>query len=142
MERISRDTMMMRIALVVAERSTCQRRKVGAVLARDGRIISLGYAGAPAGQPHCSAEICDLSKPCTRTIHAEMNAIAYAARAGVSTEGSTLYCTLSPCIDCAKVIISAGIPRVVYYEHYRATEGMVFLMNSGIDITLYHQESP
>lgn len=132
--RITRTRMMFDIAATVARRSTCGRRQVGAVLARDGRIISIGYAGAPAGQPHCSSAICDLSKPCTRTIHAEVNAIAYAARAGVSTENAELFCTLSPCIECAKVIISAGIRSVYYLDRYRDYAGIKLMVSSGLEV--------
>lgn len=132
--RISRDQMLIEIAHVVAKRSTCLRAQVGAVIAQDGRIVSTGYAGAPAGLPHCTPELCDLSHPCTRTVHAEAGAISYAARAGIRLYGATLYCTLMPCEPCAKLIINAGIQRVVYDKAYRKTEGIELLKQARIDI--------
>lgn len=132
MTRLSRDEMLMEIALVVKQRSTCLRRQVGAVLAIDGRVISTGYCGAPAGVAHCNSETCGPSSPCTRTIHAEANAVAFAARHGVASEGAVLYATASPCIDCAKLIINAGVIRVVYREEYRDTSPIALLESVGI----------
>lgn len=133
MSRISRDEQMGLHSLVTALRSTCGRRMVGAVIALEGRIISTGYAGPPEGFPHCSPQcLCEAQvSGCRRTIHAEQNAIAYAARHGISTKGSTLYCTLSPCESCAKSIISAGITRVVFLEPYRDSSG-VNLLNEAL----------
>lgn len=132
MERISRDRLLMDVALLFKERSTCLRRKVGAVLAREGRILSTGYGGAPAGVEHCSTENCTPDRPCLRTIHAEANAIAWAARSGIATVASTLYTTASPCIECAKLLINAGIWRVVYSEEYRDTTPILLLESVGI----------
>lgn len=137
MSRITRDQMLMYMAISASHRSTCERKKVGALLAIDGRPISVGYAGAPSGFQHCHEAICDLSQPCTRTIHAETNAIAFAARQGIATEGSTLYCTLAPCLDCAKLIINAGIRRVVYYELYRTSNGLDLLQQAGIPAEMF-----
>lgn len=131
MDRISRDFALMSVALIMAKRTTCQRKQVGAVLAKEGRILSTGYAGAPAGHPHCSS-VCDLSQPCTRTVHAEANAIAFAAKVGIATDGATLYTTVSPCIDCAKLIVNAGISKVIYFEKYRVMDGLILLSDSGI----------
>jgi dCMP deaminase len=119
-------------AVVASLRSTCGRTQVGAVLARDGRIISTGYAGPSKGLPHCSSHTCDVNKPCTRTTHAEANLIAYAARYGIATDGAHLYCTLSPCTVCARSIISAGITRVYYLEAYRDPAGLETLREAGI----------
>ena len=130
--RISRDDMLMQIAIITSHRSTCNRLQVGAVVAQDGRIVSMGYAGAPAGQPHCSPETCNTSVPCTRTVHAEAGAIAYAARAGISLDNGSLYCTHCPCLDCAKLIINTGIKRVLYDKAYRKTEGLELLQSVGI----------
>lgn len=131
--RITRDEMLMAIAQIAAKRSTCERAKVGAVIARSGRVISTGYAGAPSGVDHCIRDHnCFDDQPCTRTIHAEANAIAFAARHGVSSDGASLYCTLSPCIDCAKLIINSGIKEVFYGEAYRKTEGVDLLESVGI----------
>ena len=125
--RITRDEQMMLHALVTSLRSTCGRKAVGAVIAKEGRIISSGYAGPPSGFPHCT-EACKVASSanggCQRTIHAEMNALAYAARHGISTEGATLYCTDSPCLNCAKPLINTGIIRVCYLRPYRDTSGI------------------
>jgi dCMP deaminase len=129
MERLGRDEMMMRVAAVVSQRGTCQRASVGAVIVLDGRIVSTGYVGSPAGMPHCTDVGCELGddQGCVRTVHAESNAIAFAARAGIATDRSTLYCTHSPCLNCAKIILNAGIVRLVYEEPYRITEGLKLL---------------
>jgi len=133
-ERPTRDQALMAVARIMAARSTCNRRQVGAVLAVDGRILSTGYAGAPSGLPHCSPSVCDLTTPCTRTVHAEANAIAFAARNGIRMEGATLYTTLSPCIDCAKLLINSGVKKVVYAEQYRTTDGLDLLRSVGVII--------
>lgn len=135
--RPSRDQMLMEICEVVSKRTTCERRQVGAVIARNGRVLSLGYAGAPSGLPHCSPAVCDASTPCRRTIHAEQNAIAWAAREGIATDGATLYCTTEPCLECAKVIINAGIRRVVFRDPYRVHEGRLLLQSVGIEVIPY-----
>lgn len=131
--RPSRDAMLMEICDTVSRRSTCLRRQVGAVISRDGRVLSLGYAGAPSGLPHCSPELgCHPDQPCTRTIHAEQNAIAWAAREGIATRGGELHCTTEPCLDCAKLIINAGIVRVLYRDAYRTHDGTELLRSVGI----------
>lgn len=134
--RIERDEMMMRIATIVSSRGTCKRAYVGAVLAREGRIISTGYVGAPAGLPHCLDVGCDVSEPpgCSRTVHAEANAIAFAARYGISTAGTALYCTHSPCGNCAKLIINAGVTRLIYEQEYRDIRPLALLQTAGIEI--------
>src|SRR5262252_3398742 len=130
--RISREEMLMEIALVVKQRSTCLRRQVGAVLALDGRVLSTGYNGAPSGVPHCTPYNCNAEKPCLDTIHAEANAIAFAARHGISTRGAFLYCTASPCRECAKLLINAGITQLYYDEEYRDTSPLVLLELAGV----------
>lgn len=132
--RISRDEQMGLHALVTSLRSTCGRKAVGAIIAKDGRIISSGYAGPPSGFDHCNKQCMQAAKTngCQRTVHAEQNAIAYAARHGISTDGATLYCTLSPCLNCAKQLINSGIIRVVYLEQYRDTSGIDLLKQVGI----------
>ncbi|GEM_PF-147039 len=118
----------MLMAKLCATRSTCYSRPVGAVIARDKRILATGYNGAPPGAWHCTdRQECFWRQPqnqipgieprdLSRAIHAEMNAVAHAARYGISINGSTLYCTLSPCVHCFKTLISAGIVEV-YFEH-------------------------
>lgn len=132
MSRIDREEMLMEMAITASRRSTCLRRNVGAVIALDGRPLSLGYVGAPSGQPHCTPEVCNESAPCERTIHAEANAIAFAARKGIALEGSELYTTVSPCVSCAKLIINSGIKKVWYLEEYRDQAGINLLHRSGI----------
>lgn len=132
MPRPSREILLMEMAQLIARRATCGRRQVGAILTRESRIISMGYTGAPPGQPHCSPEICNLQLPCTRTVHAEANAIAFAARYGMSTKDCALYTTASPCMDCAKLIISAGVCGVFYLEEYRDTAPLLLLRECGI----------
>lgn len=136
MERISRDEMLMRVATIISGRSTCLRAYVGAVIAVEGRIISTGYVGAPAGLPHCSSVGDEIGPEggCIRTVHAEANAIAWAARYGTSTEGAQLYSTREPCLRCAQLIINAGISRVVYEHPYRLHDGLELLEVAGIEI--------
>lgn len=146
LKRISRDELLLNIAKLVAKRSTCQRASVGAILAREGRIISMGYNGAPAGLPHCRHKVEDsrllhvdddidhVVEGCTRTVHAEANAIAFAAKSGVETNLVDLYTTHSPCNDCAKLIINAGIARVVYIEEYRDKKPLDLLQLAGVGV--------
>jgi dCMP deaminase len=125
--RPSFDEYFMEIARLVSKRSTCLRRKVGCVVVREKRILSTGYNGAPAGLPHCADVGClrerlgvnpgERHELC-RGLHAEQNAIIQAALHGVSIKGSTLYCTNFPCSICMKMIINAGIEKVVYLDGY------------------------
>lgn len=131
--RMSRDDMLMAVAVVMALRSTCQRAHVGAVVAREGRILVTGYNGAPAGMPHCNHRPNSIeSNGCRNAVHAETNAIAYAARYGISLENSTIYTTLSPCLSCSQIIVNAGITRVVYSQQYRDTIGVDMLRDAGL----------
>lgn len=135
--RISRDQMLMEMAIIASKRSTCKRKQVGAIIAMDGRPISIGYAGAPRGLPHCLDVGC-LPGPdggCIRTAHAEENAITFAARKGIATEGATLYCTVSPCPRCAGAIINAGIQKVEYLEEYRIREGIDKLVSADVQVS-------
>lgn len=123
----------MRIAEVVAEAGTCSRLQVGALLVYARRIISTGYNGAPAGMDHCYHQEGD-ERPCERAVHAESNAIAFAAKNGIKTEGATLYVTDSPCITCARLLINAGIKEVVFGREYRDNSGLAELLNAGCGI--------
>lgn len=128
--RPSWDQYFIDIMHTVGERGTCDRGKSGCVIVKDKRIISTGYVGAPANCKHCDEvghemhtviqEDGTQSKHCIRTTHAEQNAIVQAAKCGISTDGSTLYCKMTPCYVCAKMIISAGIKRVVAENDYHA----------------------
>lgn len=132
--RITRDEMLMQVAFIVSQRSTCNRLQVGAVIAQDGRIVSTGYAGVPSRLPHCSPETCNPLNPCTQTVHAEAGAITYAARSGIRLEGAVLYCTHSPCSSCSRLIINCGIIKVFYQIPYRVTEGIELLSKVGITV--------
>jgi dCMP deaminase len=125
-DRPSWDQYFMTITRQVAERSTCTRAKVGAVIVRDKNILATGYNGAPAGLPHCTDVGClvytsrtpagETEENCFRTIHAEINAIAQAAKNGAAISGASVYITHTPCIHCLKVLVNTGIKHV-YYEH-------------------------
>ena len=123
--RPSWDEYFLEIAKVVAKRSTCDRAHVGAVIAKNKVILSTGYNGAPRGLAHCDDighEI--VAGHCIRTIHAEANAIAQAARNGAPIEGATIYLTISPCYDCFKMMINAGIKEVIYKDFYMSRYGL------------------
>jgi dCMP deaminase len=112
----------MQIANVVASRATCDRLHVGCVLvSEDNRIIATGYNGSVSGQPHCDTHGHDMDAngSCVRTVHSESNAVLHAAKHGVSTRGATAYVTHSPCLNCQKLLASAGITRVIYEVAYR-----------------------
>jgi len=121
----------MALALDIANASYCERANIGALLEKDGNIIAFGYNGMPAGMDNC-CEIDGVTRP--EVLHAESNAIAKCARSGISSEGSTLYVTTSPCIECAKLIIQAGITRVVYRDNYRLSDGLQLLAKTNIHI--------
>lgn len=138
MERPSRDEICMQIAHVVANRGTCDRAKVGAIIARMGRVLVTGYNGPPAGLPHCShasgRDGLSDTGGCIRSVHAEANAIAFAARHGIRVEGADLYCTHLPCLKCAELIINSGIRILYYTTDYRLKDGESLLRQAGIDI--------
>ena len=114
----------MNIAKEIATLSHCVRFKVGSVIVKDGNIISMGYNGTPSGMDNC-CERDNVTLP--HVIHAEVNAVLKAAKTGTSVDGSTLYLTLSPCLDCSKLVLQAGVKRVVYLETYRNLDGPNFL---------------
>ena len=142
--RKSWNSYFMEIAEIVKTRSTCVRRQVGAVIVKDNRIITTGYNGAPSGLKHCidngGCEREKLKVPSgqrhelCRALHAEQNAIIQAAKIGVSTEGTTIYITTQPCVICAKMIINAGIKKVVYKASYPDEMAMKMLEESGIEV--------
>ena len=121
-----------RMALIWAENSYCERRKVGALVVKDNMIISDGYNGTPTGFENICEDENNTSKP--YVLHAEANAITKLARSSNSSEGATLYVTASPCIECAKLIIQSGIERVVYSEEYRKSEGIELLKRANIKV--------
>jgi dCMP deaminase len=143
------DDIYMELAYNLAKRSHCVKRNVGAVLVKDTRIVSIGYNGPPAGTHNCDTDFgasgCnrDRKGSCSLAIHAEQNAILYAAKNGTSIEGSTLYLTLSPCLACARIIFSMKISKVVYLNSYAAykgldtEEGLDFLRHFGVAVQQY-----
>lgn len=129
------DEYFMRIAHDVASRATCERRKVGAVIVAEKRILTTGYNGAPQGLPHCTEVGCKMENGhCIRTLHAEQNAIVQAALFGVSCLGSTLYVTCQPCNNCAKMIINAGIRKVVFEGDYPDPFALELFEAAGVEL--------
>ncbi len=131
------DIYFMKIAKQVASRGTCSRKHVGCVIVRDRTILATGYNGSIRGMPHCD-EVGHMmeSGHCTRTAHAEQNAIAQAARHGISVMGGDLYVTVSPCWNCFKIIANAGIERLVFGEFYR--DDRIFDAAEHIGLELVH----
>lgn len=141
MQRPGWDEYFMEITHLVAKRSTCRRRRVGAVLVKDKNILATGYNGAPSGTSHCLDIGClreQLKIPSgerhelCRGLHAEQNAIIQAAKHGSNIDGATLYCTTMPCIICSKMIINAGIRRIIYEEGYSDELAMAMIDETGI----------
>lgn len=142
MARPSWNEYFMDITRLVARRSTCMRRQVGAVMVKEKNILATGYNGTPSGIKHCDVTGClreQLNVPSgerhelCRGLHAEQNAIIQAARHGVNISGSILYCTNSPCIICTKMLINAGIRKVVYLEGYSDNLSVAMLEEAGIE---------
>lgn len=155
--RPSRDYSLVASAFVWSRRSTCARLQVGALVHREGRILVQGYNGAPAGLPHCNHQCncrlmgsrgehiyhpesqghlptCPSLPEYCRAVHAEQNAIAFAARHGVRLEGGELVSTHQPCLSCARSIINSGIVKVLYVEPYRLTDGLDLLIEAGLAV--------
>lgn len=126
------DSRYLRMARIWSENSYCRRRKVGALIVKDKMIISDGYNGTPSGFPNVCEDGEDVTFP--YVLHAEANAITKVARSNNSSEGSTLYVTASPCMECAKLIIQSGIRKVVFSELYRITDGIDLLQRAGIEV--------
>ena len=126
------DKRYLRMARIWAENSYCERRKVGAIIVKDKMIISDGYNGTPAGFENVCEDADGVTKP--YVLHAEANAITKVAKSANNCDGSTLYVTAAPCIECSKLIIQAGIKRVVYGEQYRLTDGIDLLKRAGVDV--------
>ncbi|MGB4053981.1 MAG: dCMP deaminase family protein [Bacteroidales bacterium] len=126
------DKRYIRMAFIWAENSYCKRRQVGAILVKNKMIISDGYNGTPAGFENVCEDENNITKP--YVLHAEANAITKVARSNNSSEGATLYVTSAPCIECAKLIIQAGIKRVVYADSYRLSDGIDLLKRANIEV--------
>jgi len=125
------DRRYLRMAAIWAENSYCKRRQVGALVVKDNRIISDGYNGTPSGFENICEDDNNITKP--YVLHAEANAITKLARSHNSSDGATIYITASPCIECSKLLIQAGIKRVVYGEKYRLEDGLNLLRRAGIE---------
>lgn len=129
------DETMLATAKLFGELSYCTKAKVGAVIAKDGRILATGYNGTVSGHDNCcEIEIDGVLKTSPFTVHAEQNVISYCAKNGIPTDGATMYITLSPCQLCAKLIVQAGIKRVVFLDLYKDTSGLKFLKDCNIEI--------
>ena len=151
--RPSRIQVLMATAHIWAERSTCERMHVGCVLELEGRILTTGYNGAPAGMEHCfhscNCELHDVTAPpekhhvqchalinipCRIAVHAEANAIAFAARHGIALVGARLFTTMAPCYACSQLIINAGVSTVIYDDPYRDMTGIELLVAAGVTV--------
>lgn len=149
-QRLSWDQYFMTITRQVAERSTCTRAKVGAVIVRDRSILATGYNGSPAHMPHCTEVGClvyesrnpngETEQNCFRTIHAEINSIAQAAKNGVSIKGASIYITHTPCIHCLKVLVNTGISDIFYEKPYKLDTVADILEHTGV--RLHRVEMP
>jgi len=133
MDRPSRDLTYLKMAELMALRGTCKRAKVGCVIAVDNRVVVVSYNGALPNHEHCTDTICNSSAPCLNSVHAEANAIYFAAKKGIPLEGGTIYVTHSPCNKCAEAIIQAGIKKVIFGTVYRDTNFATF-ESSGVEI--------
>lgn len=133
------DERYLEMAAVWAKNSYCKRRQVGALLVKDRMIISDGYNGTPSGFENVCEDENGVTKP--YVLHAEANAISKVAKSGNSAEGATLYITASPCLECAKLIIQAGIRRVVYSDEYRLTDGVDLLRRAGVEVEKFDKEN-
>lgn len=133
------EAVLLETAFSFAKRSTCNRLHVGSVIARSGRIIATGYNGAPAGLPHCEHPEGDYKRidtaSCMAVVHAEANAICFAARHGLGVEGAQLYCTHAPCLRCATMILNSGIESVFYCHMFRVMDGVELLRLAGLTVT-------
>jgi len=128
----------MEVARTVATRATCPRASVGAVLVREHRILTTGYNGAPRHVAHCTEAGCEMvGGHCVRSTHAEANAVVQGALHGVGLEGATAYCTHQPCVHCAKLLISAGIVKIVYGEPYLDQFAQQLLAEAGVALVQF-----
>ena len=152
MSRPTFDEIYMDLASNLAERSHCVKIKVGAVLTKDTRIVSLGYNGPPAGTYNCDVEFPSTGCPrdskgsCSLALHAEQNAIIYASKNNVPLETCSIYVTLAPCLSCARIIFASGIKKVIYlnsYAEYKGLptdEGLDFLKQFGVEVVKYKKQ--
>jgi dCMP deaminase len=138
--RPSWDEYFMQIARTVATRATCPRASVGCVVVRDHRILTTGYNGAPRGVPHCMDAGCILRDDhCVRATHAEANAVIQGALHGIALQGAMAYCTHQPCVGCSKLLISAGIVKIVYQDPYPDPVAVELLSEAGVELAAYSE---
>ena len=137
-KQIELDRRYLRMAKIWSENSYCSRRQVGALIVKDKMIISDGFNGTPSGFENICEDENSVTKP--YVLHAEANAITKIARSGNNSDGATLYVTDSPCIECAKLIIQAGIKRVIYGREYRLTDGVDLLRRAKIEVIYLNEE--
>ncbi len=136
MSRISKIEYIRELIFLNERRSTCNRAHVGAIALMNGRPIISGYNGAPTGEKHCTEVGCEMENGgCIRTVHAEANIVAMAAREGISLRGTDIYCTYSPCLVCARLLLNCGIHKFYYLGEYRDSRGIELLDRHGV-ITL------
>jgi dCMP deaminase len=149
--RPSWDEYFMEVARTIAKRATCDRGRSGCVIARNRQLLVTGYVGSPKGLPHCDDvghlmkkvihDDDSISQHCMRTVHAEQNAICQAAKLGISIDGATVYCKMTPCRTCAMLIINSGITRVVCEKKYhRGEESEQMFKESGIELEYFEEE--
>lgn len=145
------DEYFMEVAKAIAKRATCDRGRSGCVIAKDKQILATGYVGSPKGMPHCDEighqmksmthEDGHVTQHCVRTAHAEQNAIVQAAKVGVAIDGATLYCKMTPCAVCCKMIINAGIKRVVCEKQYHAgQESEEMFQKAGLELEYFEKK--
>jgi len=145
------DEYFMEVMDAISKRATCARGRSGCVISRDNQLLVTGYVGSPVGLPHCDEvghqmkkvihEDGSVTEHCVRTVHAEQNAICQAAKNGVSLDGATLYCRMTPCRVCAMLIINCGIKRVICERKYHAgTESEEMFKTAGVTLEFFHEE--
>lgn len=150
-KRPSWDEYFMEVMDAISKRATCNRGRSGCVIAKDNQLLVTGYVGSPVGLPHCDEighqmkkmihEDDSITEHCVRTVHAEQNAICQAAKRGVSLDGATLYCRMTPCRTCCMLIINCGIKRVVCQRKYHAgSESEAMFLEAGIKLEYFHEE--
>ena len=130
--RLPRESFYMAVALLTSLRSSCQRMSVGCIVVKEGRIISMGYNGDLPASEGCNDITCNVDTPCTIAVHAEANAIAWAAKEGLALRDSIMYCTHLPCPKCAELIVQAGIRKVIYMHEYRDISGLEKFRLNGV----------
>jgi len=143
-KRLSWHEYFMSVAHLISQRATCKRAHIGAVIVRENNILATGYNGAPSGLPHCTDDNCiiytsthpdgTIEENCMNTIHAEMNAIIQAAKHGISIKDSVIYITASPCINCLKALLNAGIKTIYYDKPYKIQNISTILQQSGTEL--------